>query len=485
MTLERLNYFPGQRLDAADLRAEQGYHLLVRRLLNKGLFTPGVVSGLEVDRVEGQPRSVRVADGLALDPLGRAVVLLEEETVVAVPNQPPASTPGYYYLLLRYGEETVAGAGRACAPLGDAPPSRVAERPSLHFSERLPDPRRCEQDPDSLDCAVTLALVNLDAACQVKSIESGLRQYSYPTHTSRVQAVAIEGDQDIDSRNPKRLYFHVRGGPPTSVVLYVRGGRFSSLHYTEVGSHAHALSGVTINNHSVALQGHAHTMDQHQHATTDAQGDSLMSDNGSHDHAIWTRALVDKDHPRELIATYDNPFSKDYAHHGWTADSDDNPVAYPNQYLQMDGTHRHTYQVPLGGATSTGGVVSSQPAEYAHTFSATVNPAGSTGYPAPGGVAYTWLDDLRVLVDGTDITERILDLQPNRWQQFGGRLGHGGAGHPLNTDGTGAIDLLELGMLIDEGREHLIEFRVPEADPSAIPPRPPNGGKVLYQLYVE
>ena len=84
MTVERLHYFNGRRLEAADLELEQRYHMDMRRLLNRELFTPGVVSGLEVAQAlaeDGKPSKtkVRVADGLALDPLGRELVVAERD----------------------------------------------------------------------------------------------------------------------------------------------------------------------------------------------------------------------------------------------------------------------------------------------------------------------------------------------------------------------------------------------------------------------
>ena len=37
--LDRLNYFNGQRLEATDFRAEQAYHMAVRRALNRAPFS--------------------------------------------------------------------------------------------------------------------------------------------------------------------------------------------------------------------------------------------------------------------------------------------------------------------------------------------------------------------------------------------------------------------------------------------------------------
>jgi hypothetical protein len=481
MTLERLNYYPGQRLDAADFKDEQRYHLEMRRRLNQGLFTPGVVSGLEVSKVTGEPRRVRVAPGLALDPLGRPAVLVKA-AIVDVPNQPPSTTPGYYYLLLRYGEEAVPGGTRECAP-GTAAPSRIAERPTLHFSERLPDPQRCPQDPDSLDCAVTIALVTLDSACQVQSIESGLRQYSYPTHTSRVQAVAIEGEKDIDEENPKQLYFHVRGGPPSSVVLFLRGGAFSSLHYTELGLHNHAFSSISLGSSVTTLAGHSHDL-------------------ASHTHALSSQAITNNEptspngHRHTLRSAGDDIFGNAFLPSNEVSTANFNtPITYhargpgASRDFVEGGQHRHTFNFALAGAPGSTGPASAPSPSESHTHQmtspVTVGGTGGSGYIVRGGAAYTWLDELHVFFDGQDITDRIIDLQPDRWRLFGSKLGDGGAGHPFNTDGTGEVDLLDLGLVVDEGREHLLEFQVRPADPNANPARLPNGGKVLYQLYIE
>ena len=76
---QRLNYFNGERLTAADFRAEQGYHLGMRRVLNHSLYSPGIVVGLEVEPVHSTPpdpldkHRVVVRRGLAFDHLGREI----------------------------------------------------------------------------------------------------------------------------------------------------------------------------------------------------------------------------------------------------------------------------------------------------------------------------------------------------------------------------------------------------------------------------
>jgi hypothetical protein len=76
--LDRVNYFNGQRLDAADFRADQDYQIRVRRKLFSSLYPiGGIVEGLEVTKHPSDAHKVRVAPGVALDFLGREIILLD------------------------------------------------------------------------------------------------------------------------------------------------------------------------------------------------------------------------------------------------------------------------------------------------------------------------------------------------------------------------------------------------------------------------
>jgi len=80
---ERPRYFAGKLLTAEDFELEQRYHIEKRWLLNRVLQGPGVVSGLEV--TAGTPENVSVAPGVALDPLGREIVVCEPQQL-AIPD---------------------------------------------------------------------------------------------------------------------------------------------------------------------------------------------------------------------------------------------------------------------------------------------------------------------------------------------------------------------------------------------------------------
>jgi hypothetical protein len=452
--LERLGYHNGQRLEAADLLLEQHYHIDVRRLLNRGLFTPGVVSGLEVEKivrsdgsVEG--RKVRVRLGVAIDPLGREIVL-REDTEVEVPNQPPTTGIGYF-LIARYSEQLVAGGDPWCGgPDGAPTPARVREEPVLEWSEDVPTHRRCQRGDEGVDCGVLLALVVLDASCEVDHVLTGVREYARPTHVSQVQAFSFEGEKDIDLANAKELNFRIRGGAPASVALYLWGGKFSSLFYTELGRHAHLTPSVSLSAEKVDLNNHTHGLV--------TGGGTALSD-GSHRHRIKAEPEV-----------FDKLFTFDLGGAGTYHDRSTEDIL---PFIEDAGSHSHGLQ--LTGSTS-GPNTNESGRTHTHSLTApaSTNEVGNVSGSARSGNAHTYLDDLRVALDDQDITQLILDRYvPQSW----GTLGNGQANHPFNDkEGTGPIDLVEIAAEIgvDLGAEsHRLTFSVQSG-----------GGKVLYNLYV-
>src|SRR4029434_97207 len=107
--IQRLNYFNGQRLEAVDFRLEQNFHIGVRRWLNKSPFTPGIAAGLQVLVKSGDPHTVIVQPGLALDALGREIIVVEprEVAVAGKPSKPNEPVVGNY-LVIEYAELPVA-----------------------------------------------------------------------------------------------------------------------------------------------------------------------------------------------------------------------------------------------------------------------------------------------------------------------------------------------------------------------------------------
>lgn len=74
----RNNYFVGKRLTPDALRVEQKYLIERRQLLNRAIHGSGVVYGFPVEPVDETFGQVSIGPGLALDRVGRELILVEE-----------------------------------------------------------------------------------------------------------------------------------------------------------------------------------------------------------------------------------------------------------------------------------------------------------------------------------------------------------------------------------------------------------------------
>lgn len=442
-SLERLNYFNGQRLAASDLRAEQRHHLGVRRLLNRSLYSAGIVNGLEVRPHPGDPHKVVVRSGLAFDHLGREIALLADAEVQVMGMPSPKGMVIGNLLVVSYREQRTQPVSDGCAvavpgaPCGGdlawGAPTRIVADVVFEFLDSWP----------AADSGkVVVAQLDLDATCTVKRVLPGVRRYATAVKPQQVHALSLEGEKAIDLRNPKVLYFHIDGGHPEAVTLHLRSRRFPSLYYTEMGRHDHATS-ATLSTHA---QDYAHSHPVSGGKTTV---------NGQHRHGIW----VDdgKNAPGVDVDTGDD----------WN-----------DNIISEAGQHDHDLKdVTLGSSL---GVVS-----HTHTLSvsAAASGVGDEEVRRPVGPATTtsalqFVLNLRVILDDAlDITDEILKQlrgkpgQASAWPA----LGDAGANTLAGPDGTGDIDLLRIpGVELGLGR-HTLTFRVDQ---------PGVGGTVQYNLYV-
>lgn len=158
----RMRWFTGRFLTARDLTDEQEYHLGRHRLHNRLLHGWGTVCGLRVrpdDRPECEREYVRVEPGLALDCLGREVILARAERV-RWPIDPhrTAAEDAVGILCVRYREcpadpmPTVVG---DCSASHRSEPGRIVE--GCEFEVHVPtgdpddpwsDLLRTRTDPD-------------------------------------------------------------------------------------------------------------------------------------------------------------------------------------------------------------------------------------------------------------------------------------------------------------------------------------------------
>lgn len=474
--LERLNYFNGQRLEAADLRAEQAYHIGVRRALNRALFSPGIGAGLEVVRHPGDQHRVLVMPGLAIDAQGREIIVSAPLEVLVQGS--PAGAGGLVlgnYLVISYAEAktgsradgcrieggAAAGAAKGCgcggsggggkcgcgggqggAALEWGGMSRIRATPMLECQNAW---------PAGASGRIVLAQLRLNAQCQVIEILGGMRQYTSGKQAPRVRALSLEGEKDIDHANPKVLFFQVEGANPRAVTLHLWTTRFSSLYYTELGRHQHQVSGATdqfkhdFGHHHDIANGHTDGAGGHSHNYF--CGDATQRD----------LRVLEVDKPPD-----GSPVVYDVAQHagdqaaGFTGESAIIAVA------------DHTHTLALADAL---GVIS-----HGHAVSGLAHDAGATATAARDAQPpLGFIGGLQVLLDGADITPLILArleaLAPGGWAA----LGDGGAGHALaSAQGTGGVDLKQLGIELALGAHQLV-FSVP----------PGGGGQLHYNLYVE
>jgi hypothetical protein len=462
---QRLNYFNGQRLAAADFRAEQAHHVGMRRVINRALYSPGIVVGLEV--VKAAPPSLDPADrhrvivrhGLAFDNLGREIFLPVDVKVQV--TGAPRSAPGVVFgnlLVVSYHEArqfpahsqcTVGAPYQACGgDLAWGAPTRIVADAVFEFLDSWP-----ADDSGK----IVLSQVELDDKCNVVRTSPAVRRYAVPAKPQTVRPLSLEGEKDIDKQNSKVLHFHIDGGAPESAVLYLFGRRLSTLFYTELGKHQHDIK---FSNLNIDIT-HNHTVDGP--VLTATTGANV----GIHGHAVY----YDKDKD-------DHPMMFDIQEDGENWDIiDENDHNNP---VVKSGAHQHEIAdiklKPHAAVLSVPVAV----ADFA--------PVGATDVNARNGApALSMVPDLIVKFDGNSITRLIcdqLEAQPGQ----GGKwrvVGNGGPndirlnGTALNTpDGSGEIDLLKLGLEIGIG-PHRLEFVV-AGDGSA----KNFGGQVQYNLYV-
>jgi hypothetical protein len=160
----RVSYFDGQLLSAADFRTEQDYHRGMRYLHNRLLHGSGVVDGLDVDNDGG---GVRVGAGVAIDALGRELVL-PELVCIDLPPEAAVEEQTVWYVVATWEEIPSAPVA-----VGDGTAfSRWVERCAISMSSTAPD----DEGP-----ALLLARLTASAGNVVR-VHSSRRR---PLHTAR------------------------------------------------------------------------------------------------------------------------------------------------------------------------------------------------------------------------------------------------------------------------------------------------------------
>ena len=515
--IERLSFYNGERLNADDFKLEQEYHIRVRRWLNKSLYSAGIAGGLEVSyeagRVDPQDRPViLVSPGMALDNEGREMIVVEQAEVPIIGRPNPSGQPiTGNYLFIQYSEEKRAeesdsmatGAGKVAW----GGPSRVRAQPVIGWSDEFPNEGRGR---------VVLAQVQLDQSCVVQHIFPYPRRYIGPASNMVLPVYALEGERNINQANPGRIYFHIRGRQPNAVTLYLRADKFSTLFYTELGSH----------NHDEDATGKTGSADPkllpektaHHHAP----GSAMVADDGTNGNGINS---AHENHGLQGKAAYLGQDPGDPSSHaphqdrrGWKEHRAGFFLIEPKMYISAeanDGNELVSFY-PLGSEnpmvpniledvgdgkitggshkhTITGDTADNEGFTYDHKH--TLNASGVSDVEVRSGPALTYLKNLQVYIGrvgdqgvrppspdtGSNYLDAILEqlkaARPTIYGQMG-QLGEGNGdnGDPLYYHGTGPIrlDLLSPNLSFSDG-EYYIDLAVENE----------SGGRILYNLYVE
>lgn len=331
-----------------------------------------------------------------------------------------------------------------------------------------------------------------------------------------------------------RVYFHIRGRQPRSVTLYLRAQEISPLHYTELATHKHGLSitGGTVAPFP-ALNGvkteHRHEIvdvatETSSHAFPDDINDAnklnLKARKGYIGHtpdqvnggaAIF---LIERNWgvklglPENLgtsdagvVATNIGNTIVNFlgsvfnAGPTWAPEIDTavEDILKPSNGVIYGGNHGHTVHGETEpkdtsdntlDLTHTHGLSGTGQSEFTGNQDIQTN----QGRVARAGKPFTYFSDLKIAIDGVDRTRSIIDqildsvagdAQKDAWEQ---KLGNGKSDHPLANEKVEAVPI-RLDFLphvaFGEG-EHVIEFSV-----GLTPDDEANGGKILYNLYVE
>jgi hypothetical protein len=132
--VKRLNYFNTQFLQEADFQDEQVYHTSLRRFHNQTLHEWGIVEGLNLARTGD--KEISVSPGVAIDKLGREIVLSEKSPVKSY-NLSTFTANTSLFLTIAYDNDTDEKDRNTSGETTKF--TRVTERPKLEPTTARPN----------------------------------------------------------------------------------------------------------------------------------------------------------------------------------------------------------------------------------------------------------------------------------------------------------------------------------------------------------
>lgn len=494
--IKRMHYYDGLFLGSEDFVTEQNYNLRMRRLHNRHLHSAGIVHGLEVIAEDSNYKTIIIKPGMALDrvydethseSISREILITENTFVnLDAANYAPGSS---VFIWIQYSEKK---ADENLDVSGSQP---------VHWQEEG-RPGHSTTRPLDENSHILLARVVLDGGGKVypdgilTTDENGkeIRLFSGFTG-NRVQAnmftfldpdiseshataegklfvggqrgidissqrTHFSGDVALDGRlqvsgdiihagenlrtqlNRKRhyhgsadvtsdaphsidLFMEDSQHTPRRVLLALRGDRFPRSYYTEMGYHKHKFATDTFPHHDhrfTADGDHKHTVtnDRHNHTLHMGYADLLHAGGGkkNNNHGV-NRLIVSVD-----MLDEDPWLPKNGTSYNGHTTINDAPV-YSN--VSIEPTHFHNF-------LSDGGHNHNGITELSGTSNSLVRSTSIRNGPE-----YNYLNELRIQVDGNDITDSFINRMNHGWT----KLGNADSGE-FNGTSTGLIDITDL-----------------------------------------
>ncbi|MBI3284910.1 MAG: hypothetical protein HYZ65_08695 [Burkholderiales bacterium] len=165
--IERPNYFTGEALLTDDFICEQQYQMSMLAANNLSLHTYGIAQGLEVamlpSRTNPQAVQVEVTRGMALDALGRQIILLQP-AVLGLDDADPGVT---YFITINYHDVFADFSDET----GTAGYKRIVQQPQIKYLRNLDEP----------GINILLAVISVTTEGSVNSLtyKSGRNQRRY------------------------------------------------------------------------------------------------------------------------------------------------------------------------------------------------------------------------------------------------------------------------------------------------------------------
>jgi len=154
--IERLQFFNGQRLFAADLQGLEAFNREMRWLHNQSLHQPGVGNGFAVVGNKGD-REVVIMPGYALDDLGREIVLPQTHIEPLPPVADDNGKSAVFYLTVSYPDDAeLAEVERRTGICVGSGAVRLQEAPIFCWVQLLRDENDAPQLKGELGNDVTL-----------------------------------------------------------------------------------------------------------------------------------------------------------------------------------------------------------------------------------------------------------------------------------------------------------------------------------------